>query len=85
MIAKELRRMGRVSFSQLMLIVTRRLGKRNADERISEIISLLRLSGRVEVVVKSGGGDEFENSFSQKSSKTSRVFDDFSNLEEVVR
>jgi len=84
MIAKELRRMGRVSFSQLMLIVTRRLGKRNADEKASEIISLLRLNGRVEIVVK-GGGDEFENSFSQKSSRTSRVFDDFSNLEEVVR
>lgn len=83
-IARELRKMGRVSFSQLTLIVANRLGKRNADERLSRIISLLKLTGRVEIVVR-GRGDEPENSFSKISARTSRVLEDFSNLEEVVR
>jgi|GEM_PF-3188912 predicted nucleic acid-binding Zn ribbon protein len=51
-IVQELRKTGKVTFVQLTIIVQQRYGKRNLDERLSEILKLLKQTGRVEIKIK---------------------------------
>ena len=51
-IVMELRRTGKVSLAQLIMIVERNFGKWNLDERIAEVIRVARETGEVEVIVQ---------------------------------
>jgi len=51
-IVSELRKTGKVSLAQLIMIVERNFGKWNLDERLAEVIRVARETGEVEVIVQ---------------------------------